>query len=1192
MGDYSKRGELSKSAIYMLIFSLVLVLAIITWIILRNNDFSKDETVSINQEILDLKISQVKKINEDTLDVTLKRGVGEGEFVGLSFTVNDGSRTETVRINSSMPENQSGTFSLNFISINASKIKSISVTPIFQTKSGQEIIGETEDEYITPNTCSNYCPVGAQCGVNGCGMQCGSGCNSGYLCLNYKCIRQQTSSGGSSGGGSGSGSSNDDINNDDENETVCTPTTCLALQRTCGAASDGCQGTLNCGICGTGYSCNSTGQCVANACLGSFNQSCLIENGVGIQTRTCINPPTWDTWGECTVVSCNLNYVESGNTCIASTCLGSSTQTCSIVNGVGSQSRECINGVWGDWGTCTAISCNSEYTLCGNSCDVSSRSCDINNGVGSQSRTCVNNAWSSWGICNVVSCNSCYTPSGNSCVVIDCNDNNACTIDSCSNNLCVHNAITGCCTSSSQCNDNNACTTDSCSNNLCVHNVISGCCTSSSQCNDNNACTTDVCSSGLCSNLPISNCCTSSSQCNDNNACTTDVCSLGLCSNLPISNCCTSSSQCNDNNACTTDVCSLGLCSNVPITPCCGNLIIDGTEQCDGTNLNQQTCATRLGTSYIGTLSCTSSCIFNTNLCVSSCTSETNTAFCSRLNKNCGSVTALDNCGISRTVSCGTCISPQTCNATNMCSCTVTSYTPALNTFCGSRSVTTNCGTTVTMTGTLSCTSPQTCINNACSCTVTSYTPALNTFCGSRSVTTNCGTTVTMTGTLSCTSPQTCINNACSCTVTSYTPALNTFCGSRSVTTNCGTTVTMTGTLSCTSPQTCINNACSCTPETNTAFCSRLNKNCGSVTALDNCGVSRTVSSCGTCSTGYYCSTNNVCVACTTHSYSSCYNGDVYWYNSCGQVEGIRYDCNSTQTCSSGACVNNPILGNTIIIDHTTTNVSKIPLSCINKIKTDLDVAYSHTSHGSQLYTGMLALEAQNSLYSLDFNVVSGQLHFEDYYGYGDQSGFATGGCYDLSACDNGADGLLGPTREFLDSSNGADINVIMWSWCSIAGHNIPFYLSTMQTAITEYPNVKFVFITGHAEGGGEGDSSDSRNNVIRDFVNNNAFCDTHQCILFDFADIENYDPDNNYFLDKYVTDSLNYNAGNWGEEYLGRHPTGLNADLTGRLYSTYGCSHSSSPYGANINCALKGQAVWYMFARMVGWDGNPSHGC
>jgi formylglycine-generating enzyme required for sulfatase activity len=51
-----------------------------------------------------------------------------------------------------------------------------------------------------------------------------------------------------------------------------------------------------------------------------------------------------------------------------------------------------------------------------------------------------------------------------------------------------------------------------------------------------------------------------------------------------------------------------------------------------------------------------------------------------------------------------------------------------------------------------------------------------------------------------------------------------------------------------------------CIAETDTAFCSRLGKNCGSVTALDDCGVSRTVASCGTCAgTGVTCGSNNLC---------------------------------------------------------------------------------------------------------------------------------------------------------------------------------------------------------------------------------------------------------------------------------------------------------------------------------------------
>jgi hypothetical protein len=54
----------------------------------------------------------------------------------------------------------------------------------------------------------------------------------------------------------------------------------------------------------------------------------------------------------------------------------------------------------------------------------------------------------------------------------------------------------------------------------------------------------------------------------------------------------------------------------------------------------------------------------------------------------------------------------------------------------------------------------------------------------------------------------------------------------------------------------------SCTPETNTAFCARLGKNCGQVSGTDNCGAPRTVTSCGTCTSPQTCGgggTPNVC---------------------------------------------------------------------------------------------------------------------------------------------------------------------------------------------------------------------------------------------------------------------------------------------------------------------------------------------
>lgn len=48
--------------------------------------------------------------------------------------------------------------------------------------------------------------------------------------------------------------------------------------------------------------------------------------------------------------------------------------------------------------------------------------------------------------------------------------------------------------------------------------------------------------------------------------------------------------------------------------------------------------------------------------------------------------------------------------------------------------------------------------------------------------------------------------------------------------------------------------------------------------------------------------------------------------------------------------------GQPIIVDHTCTRLADIPASAIATAKTQLHIAYGHTSHGSQLIDGMNGL--------------------------------------------------------------------------------------------------------------------------------------------------------------------------------------------------------------------------------------------
>jgi hypothetical protein len=177
-------------------------------------------------------------------------------------------------------------------------------------------------------------------------------------------------------------------------------------------------------------------------------------------------------------------------------------------------------------------------------------------------------------------------------------------------------------------------------------------------------------------------------------------------------------------------------------------------------------------------------------------------------------------------------------------------------------------------------------------------------------------------------------------------------------------------------------------------------------------------------------------------------------------------------------------------------------------------------------------------------------------------------------------------TREFLDEPANSHINVVVWSWCSINGHDAQRYVDNMDKLVNEYPGVHFVYMTGHAEGQGLDTTPDSvhyNNELIR------AHCAANDRWLFDFADIESYDPDGSYFWDQAMMDNLDYSGGNWGQQWCAAN-TGSELEqlTTGIGVDGYdgcsGCAHSDSPQEANLNCVLKARAAWYLWARLAGW--------
>lgn len=273
-----------------------------------------------------------------------------------------------------------------------------------------------------------------------------------------------------------------------------------------------------------------------------------------------------------------------------------------------------------------------------------------------------------------------------------------------------------------------------------------------------------------------------------------------------------------------------------------------------------------------------------------------------------------------------------------------------------------------------------------------------------------------------------------------------------------------------------------------------------------------------------------------------------------------------------------------------------IPKTYFDQARNNLHIAYQHTSHGTHVSYGLFGLQdfksGDDELFGItNNNPTSNKLDFRDCV----MASYAPDGI-DAADLSRNETAFIQTTCNYLDAEENADINVVMWSWCNIAGHDVEGnYLPGMQMLIDEYGTggskigtgvgqrvtpVTFIFMTGHANANanvGQGNPRDQALTIINYCKENGYYCldyygiDTH-CMYGDYWEDAGDDGNSVTYGGNFCTDWQSSHS--LGTDYFeNKSSPGGNA--------TYG-AHNSQHITAN----RKAYAMWYILTRIAGWNG------
>ncbi len=330
------------------------------------------------------------------------------------------------------------------------------------------------------------------------------------------------------------------VNCDDINP--CTSDTCDAKQGGC------LHKALNAVSCDDGSACTSDDGCVEGTCLGTA-ASC---NDNEVCTKDACDPLSGCVFLPVGATVCDDDDpCTLGDTCKTGACVGGQGKltcddgnpctfdTCKAKLGCAFDAKPLAGSLCDDGDVCT-----HQDSCKGGACAGLTKSCDdgepCTTDVCIKGKGCVHDALQK-GTCDdgdaCTKGDSCKTGTCVGALVVDCDDQEPCTVDTCDKKSgCGHVALAN----ASKCSDKNPCTSkDSCKQGKCVGAAVS--------CNDDNVCTVDACDPdlGKCVYLP-----STVVACQDNNPCTvTDVCKGGVCTGGK-------AKTCDDANSCTLDNCT------------------------------------------------------------------------------------------------------------------------------------------------------------------------------------------------------------------------------------------------------------------------------------------------------------------------------------------------------------------------------------------------------------------------------------------------------------------------------------------------------------------------------------------------------------------------------------------------------------------------------------------------------------